>query len=298
MEGACGRLLSSLTQFDQRAQTIAEAINQVAAASSAQAEGASAAARATQGMDEAIQRLSEGAQRQIEAIDEQNRLAGVRNAGVAKIADNAKNLAGMAGEAAAALEQMKEAFGKTMSTVEKINRSSSEVAARVKKLGEHSDEIGKIIGVIADIADKTNLLSLNAAIEAARAGEHGRGFAVVADEVRKLAERSARSTKEIAQLVTDIQGGITNAVRVIESSAQEMEDGSRLTGDVRSALARNVDHLSEISTKINEIFAALEETKSVTAGVKQAEELKVLLASTSTPAVKPPTVKPPGTAVR
>lgn len=69
---------------------------------------------------------------------------GVRNAGVVKIADNAKNLAGMAGEAAAALEQMKEAFGKTMSTVEKINRSSSEVAARVKKLGDHSDEIGKM----------------------------------------------------------------------------------------------------------------------------------------------------------
>ena len=270
LEQACGRLLSSLTLFDERARTIAEAINQVAAASTAQAESASAAAGATQSMAGAIQRLSQGAKNQIEAIDEQNRLAGIRNAGVARISDNAKNLAGMAGEAAAALEQMKEAFGKTMTTFERIDQNSSEVAARVKKLGEHSDEIGKIIGVIADIADKTNLLSLNAAIEAARAGEHGRGFAVVADEVRKLAERSARSTKEISQLVTNIQGGITDAVRVIESSTQEMDDSSRLTGDVRSTLARNVDHLTEISAKINEIFGALEQTKSTTAGVKQA----------------------------
>ena len=75
----------------------------------------------------------------------------------------------------------------------------------VRNLGSKTNEIGKIVAVINDIAFKTNLLALNAAIEAARAGEAGRGFDVVAEEVRKLAENSAGLTKEITQMVTEIQ---------------------------------------------------------------------------------------------
>lgn len=118
-------------------------------------------------------------------------------------------------------------------TVDKINsiaNATQQVEKAVKDLGQLSNEIGNITNVISSIAEQTNLLALNAAIEAARAGDAGRGFAVVAEEVRKLAEQSAGATKEINQLIQQVQLGVDAAAVAMENGSAQVH---RIPGPYR-----------------------------------------------------------------
>ena len=115
---------------------------------------------------------------------------------------------------------------------------------RIQSLGQRSQEIGDIIGVIEDIAEQTNLLALNAAIEAARAGDQGRGFAVVADEVRKLAERTGKATKEIATVIESVQKGTNEAVHSMEAGTQEAHTGMALAREAGIRLDGNCERCS------------------------------------------------------
>jgi methyl-accepting chemotaxis protein len=134
----------------------------------------------------------------------------------------------------------------------------------IRKLGEATQEIGEIASVIDDISDQTNLLALNAAIEAARAGEHGRGFAVVADEVRKLAERTTGATKQIADMIKDIQKQTKEAVIAMEQGNKEVVSGIELTDKAGDALNRIQSSSQEVSDLITQIAAASEEQSATT----------------------------------
>ena len=135
----------------------------------------------------------------------------------------------------------------------------------ISKLGSRSADIGKIVGVINDIADQTNLLALNAAIEAARAGEQGRGFAVVADEVKKLAERTTQATKEISVMIKAIQEDTRMAIESTDKEVRAVEEASGYAKEAGIALDEILGQVEQVSTMVQQIATASEQ-QSTAAG--------------------------------
>ncbi|WP_425469044.1 methyl-accepting chemotaxis protein, partial [Pseudomonas fluorescens] len=127
------------------------------------------------------------------------------------IADNMGNTERLAQENAQQTRIGRASMEEASSSLEHIATALNSTATVINTLGQRSQEIGGIVGVITSIAEQTNLLALNAAIEAARAGEQGRGFAVVADEVRNLASRTRQATDEISGMIQSIQQETGNA---------------------------------------------------------------------------------------
>lgn len=138
----------------------------------------------------------------------------------------------------------------TIGGMDTIRSQIQETAKRIKRLGESSQEIGDIVSLINDIADQTNILSLNAAIQASMAGDAGRGFAVVADEVQRLAERSSAATKQIAALVKTIQTDTNEAVISMEQTTAEVVDGARRAQDAGVAL----EEIEGVSASLAELI--------------------------------------------
>ena len=132
-------------------------------------------------------------------------------------------------------------------------------ADTVRRLGQRSQEIGKITDVIRGISRQTNLLALNAAIEAARAGEHGRGFSVVADEVRALAEQTTESTGQIVEMIDEIQKETQAAVAAMESGKNVVDEGAALAIQANEAFTAIVTAVTETVQTIQEIAAASQE---------------------------------------
>ena len=147
-------------------------------------------------------------------------------------------------------------------TIESLADTVRQSAEQVESLGQRSEEISRVTGVIKEIADQTNLLALNAAIEAARAGEAGRGFAVVADEVRKLAERTTRATQEIGEMTQSIQSETQHAVKGMRSGAQQVAEGVHLVNDAEESLRQINAEMEKTSEMVGEISHASDEQQS------------------------------------
>jgi twitching motility protein PilJ len=126
----------------------------------------------------------------------------------------------------------------------------------MKRLGESSQQIGKIVTSISQLASQTNLLALNATIEAARAGEQGLGFAVVAEEVRKLAERSAGATEEISEIVGTIQEEISRVMKAMESGTLEVVEGTKLASEAKTHLNAIIEVSREMNALVENITRA------------------------------------------
>jgi methyl-accepting chemotaxis protein len=171
-------------------------------------------------------------------------------------------------EGSAGLEAGQQAVAAMNRVTEVIGKTSSSIV----NLGRRSDEIGNIVKVIDDIANQTNLLALNAAIEAARAGEAGRGFAVVADEVRKLAERSSAATKEIAQVIGQVQQETAESVSYGEVALQEAQNSMLLTNLSAGALENIVSSIERTSTLMSDMALSTRDQATASQQVIEAVE--------------------------
>jgi len=162
------------------------------------------------------------------------------------MARNTQELASAATDVNESAVRGGEIVSSSIQGMESVSNRIQESAGRIQTLGQRSQEIGDIIGVIEDIAEQTNLLALNAAIEAARAGEQGRGFAVVADEVRKLAERTGKATKEITTVIESVQQGTNEAVHSMEAGTQEAHSGMTLAREAGIRLTAIVNGVQRV----------------------------------------------------
>jgi|GEM_PF-632765 len=135
-------------------------------------------------------------------------------------------------------EQGARSVSLTIDGIDKIKRTSQSVSEVITRLGGRAREIGNVLTVIEDVTEETNLLALNAAIIAAQAGEEGRGFAVVADEIKDLAERTASSTKEIAELITGVQEDSNKAVERVREGQESVTRGVQLSEQAGEALGQ------------------------------------------------------------
>ena len=253
---ASRQLTRASEQTAQATQQITATIQTVAKGASEQSSSLQQTAQSMEQLAAAISQIASGAQVQAKGVEEASNIVREVSVAIAEVSANAE-----AGTESWAVTATSAAEGarKTHETVEgmaKIKKAMDMVSIKVSDLGGRSQEIGKIVATIDDIAAQTNLLALNAAIEAARAGEQGRGFAVVADEVRKLAERSSMATKEIATLVSGIQASLRDAVDAMQEGSKDVETGYLLAADAGGSLDAILERSQTVGNQVERISIA------------------------------------------
>jgi methyl-accepting chemotaxis protein len=242
MKNSINNLGDALTDLISQLQ---EAIHTTASASAEISSTADSLAAASQEQSSQTDEVASAMEEMSRTVSD-NANSAIRTAEVAKQSGEVANNGGIV---------VKQTVAKMSEIANVVKMSADNIA----KLGESSKKIGEIISVIDDIADQTNLLSLNAAIEAARAGEQGRGFAVVADSVGKLAISTASATKEIAEMIKGIQEDTETAVRAMEKGTAEVQSGIELADNAGNSLHDILQGINELLDMVNQIAAASEQ---------------------------------------
>jgi methyl-accepting chemotaxis protein len=195
---------------------------------------------------------------------------------IGQVETNAYETARLSEQVSKDAETGMESIQKTIVGIDRIKDSSKQASSVIEQLGRRIGEIGNIVDVIDDVAEQTNLLALNAAIIAAQAGDHGKGFAVVADEIKDLSDRTAASTKEIAELIRAVQTESKNAATAMNTGVRSVEEGVVLGREAEGALRKIQDSAKNSTQMVKAIARATVEqargSKDVTAAVERVRE--------------------------
>lgn len=220
--------------------------------------------------------LSSDALRQAEELSVTLNSVQMMTESIQRVAESAREAEQVAKLASHTALKGGEAVERTVAGILDIRETVADTTRKVKRLGESSQEISKIVGLISQIASRTNLLALNASIEAARAGDAGRGFAIVADEVRQLADRAAKAAKEIEQIVLQIQSETSTVQQAMDLGTQQVIDGTKRAEQAKQSLNDIIQVSQRIDTlvrSITEDTIKQTETSRTVAQVMQSVEL-------------------------
>ncbi len=257
LHGDYQALLSKSGEMTDVAQRVASASEELSASADEQARGALRQKQQSENVATAMEEMT---------------------ATVLEVAQNASSASEAADEAQTAARDGVDLVVLALKESEKVADASTQLAGVLSQLDNQAGEIGRIIGVINDIADQTNLLALNAAIEAARAGEAGRGFAVVADEVRKLAEKTMTATKEVESAILTIQNSARDAVDSMEATQNRVKESTKLSNQTSEALQHIMGRMEDMSHRVTQIATAAEEQSAAAEEINQSIEDIALVA--------------------
>ncbi len=292
-----GKLRSAMIQMRSQLwvliSQVAESAEHIASASVQLKEGAGQSAQAANQVAITVTQVADGAQRGQFATTKSIEVFADIIRQIDHMKENTQAVNGIATEAVQKTKQGSSTIKIAVGQMTNIGSSAQKVNDTVSQLSVASSKIGEIVQMISSIATQTNLLALNAAIEAARAGEQGRGFAVVAEEVRRLAEQSQDATRQIINLINEINKDVANAVTAVEQATQDVRSGiqnvneagtqfgeiSVLVENVYERTAKVLDSVEKmvsnkltIETSSREISHMIEETASHTQTVSAATE--------------------------
>ena len=251
---------TDLRQKSEKNAAVLHKAHTVCTKLSAEAQNlASLVTRVNQGMDVQRDRLNETGG----AMDTVSQGAHESSMRVRELSENAQ-------KASASASASKQDVDGAVTSIGRLNDTIVKLKEAMAGLGEKASNIGKVMAVINEVADQTNLLALNAAIEAARAGEAGRGFAVVADEVRKLAEKTMTATKEVADAISGIQQGTKESILAVNSTGNNLQAALELVAKSGESWTEIVEEAVSMSDQVRGIATSVEEQSATSEEITRA----------------------------
>lgn len=250
----------------QLLREVGNAATHVASSAQELTAGAEETAKVTHHVADITQNLAAGTEEQVASIEESARAVNTMSQDANKISHRAENVNRQVVKTSEAIQEGNTAVQKAIDQMNYIQNIVANLAVTVQELGDQSNMVNEIIGMITNIASQTNLLALNASIEAARAGEAGRGFSVVASEVSNLAEQTALSGRQVSDVINAILEKTEKTISVVKNGEKAVDDGIKTVYEAGSSFDIIQNSINEVKNTIEEVSRA---SKSMSGGTEE-----------------------------